>query len=181
MALSDDALTQINEYLHSQGLAWAKEFIAGRKAWLEKKGIRASGTLLSSLQQEVTETLEGAARVQIDILFADRGRYIDLKRQRVPAGGGDYIAELEKWIEEKGLRERFTQRYLRNRKVRRAPETVLNQLAWAVAKSRHERYRRRSAWYNKAKAASVTDLYNQVAAGLPEKVAQEIKNAFKQT
>ena len=174
----DDGLKEIDHYLHEQGLAWAKEFIAGRKAWPEKRGIRASGTLLSSLQQEVTERLEGAARVQIDILFSERGRYIDLKRQRVPAGGGEYIAALEKWIEEKGLRERFTQRYLRSRKVRRAPDTLLNQLAWAVAKSRHERYLRRSAWYNKAKAASVTDLFNKVAAGLPEKVAREIQNAF---
>ena len=180
MALSDNAIREINAYVNEQGIEWAKGFIEYRKSWLDKKGIKASGELITSLEQEVTAQLQEAALVRIEIAFKDYGRYIDMKGLKPPKGGADYISGLEAWIEDKGLTQKFTRKFMEKRRLRQVPPNILNQLAWSVAISRTERVKRRRHWYNKPKSASITDLYNQVAAGLPEKVAQEIKNAFKQ-
>lgn len=171
-------MADLREYLEVQGIAWAKEFIAGRKAWLESKGVRASGELIRSLQAEVTSTLEQAAQQRIEISFSTHGRYVEIPTLKPPAGGSEYISALEVWIEKKGLRDRMTQRFLQQRNLRTAPPSLLNQLAWSIAISRSKRYRRRQ-WYNKPKSAAITELYNRVAANLPDLVAQEIGAAFK--
>jgi hypothetical protein len=178
MALSDAAIKEITDYIEVQGLAWAKEFIAARKSWLESKGIKVSAELIQSLESEVTSILEGAAKTRIDIAFNTYGRYIEMKNLNAPAGGSDYIEALEGWIEQKGLRQRMTTSFLNKRNLRQAPPNILNQLAWSIAISRSQRVKRRRQWINKPKSAAITELYNRVAAGLPERVAQEIKNAF---
>jgi len=73
----------------------------------------------------------------------------------------------------------MTSRFLRQRNLRTAPPSILNQLAWSIAVSRAKRYRRRQ-WYNKPKSAAITELYNRVAANLPDLVARGIGAAFKQ-
>jgi len=72
----------------------------------------------------------------------------------------------------------MTANYLRKRKTKTLPPNILTQLAWSVAISRVARVKRRRQWYNKSKSAAITELYNQVAANLPERIAQEIKKAF---
>lgn len=178
--LSEQAIKELTDYLEVQGLAWAKEFIAGRKAWLASKGIKASGELISSLQTEVLSTLEGAAMTRIELFFVEHGRFIEIKNLRAPKGGEQYIAALEQWIEDKGLQGKFTKNYLKKRNIRNEPANILNQLAWSVAISRLQRTKRRKQWYNKPKSAAIADLFNRVAANLPELLAQEIKNAFQQ-
>lgn len=177
--LSEKAMAELRDYLEVQGISWAKEFIAGRKAWLESKGIRATGELIRSLQAEVTSTLEAAAQQRIEISFATPGRYIEIPTLKPAAGGAEYISALETWIEKKGLRETMTQRLIQRRNLRTAPPSILNQLAWSIAVSRAKKYRRRQ-WYNKPKSAAITELYNRVAANLPDLVAREIGAAFKQ-
>ena len=178
MALSDAAIKEITDYIEVQGLAWAKEFIAYRKSWLEKKGIKVTGELIQSLESEVTNILEGAAKTRIEIAFIPYGRYIDMKNLHAPAGGSDYISALEDWIEKRGLRERMTSRLMATRQLRTVPPNILNQLAWSVAISRIDLVKRRRQWINKPKSVAITELYNRVAGGLPERVAQEIKNVF---
>ncbi len=178
--LTDEALKEITNYLEIQGLKWAQEYIAGRKAWLQAKGIRATGELIASLQTEVLSTLEGAARTRVELAFNEYGRYVEMRRLHAPAGGSDYILSLEKWIEQKGLLGKMTANYIAKRNVRQVPPSILNQLAWSVAISRHERVKRRRQWYSKSKSASITELFNQVAANLPELVVRELKAAFKQ-
>lgn len=178
--LTDPAIKELTDYLEVQGLAWAKEFIAGRRAWLQSKGISVTGELVSSLQSEILSTLEGAARTRLEVAFETRGRYIEMRNLKPPAGGDDYIAAIEQWIEQKGLRGKMTENYLRKRNVRNMPPNILNQLAWSVAVGRSQRYRRRVQWYNKPKSAAITDLFNRVAANLPELVAREITAAFNQ-
>lgn len=177
--LSEKAMAELRDYLEVQGISWAKEFIAGRKAWLESKGIRATGELIRSLQAEVTSTLEAAAQQRIEISFSTPGRYIEIPTLKPPAGGSEYISALETWIEKKGLRETMTQRLIQRRNLRTAPPSILNQLAWSIAISRAKKHRRRQ-WYNKPKSAAITELYNRVAANLPDLVAREIGAAFKQ-
>jgi hypothetical protein len=178
MALTDKAIKELTNYIEREGLEWAKQFIAGRKSWMDAKGIKATGALVQSLQEQVTATLEEAARVRIDIAFEPHGRYVEMKNLHAPAGGSDYIQDLEGWIERKGFRSKWTNRFMANRALRTVPTDVLTRLAWSVAVSRRQRVKRRRQWYNKPKQAAVTDLYNQIAAGLPDLVAEEIKNAF---
>lgn len=179
MALSNEAIQTITEYLEVQGLAWAKEFIAYRKQWLQSKGITVTNELINSLQEEVTSNLEGAAKTRIEIAFKEYGRYIEIRNLKAPAGGQEYIQALEDWIEAKGLRQRFTNRLVQRKRLKAVPDNVLNQLAWAIAISRNTRIKRRRQWYNKPKSASITELYNRVAANLPDLVMQEIKHAFR--
>lgn len=134
---------------------------------------------MDSLRAEVLTTLEQAATVRLELEFKDYGRYVEMRNLKPPAGGDDYLKGLEQWIEKKGLRQRFTDRYLKQRNVRSVPPSILNQLAWSIAIKRQQRYRRRQ-WYNKPKSAAITELYNRVAANLPDLVMQELKAAFKQ-
>lgn len=180
MALTDKALQELTDYLEVQGINWAKEFIAGRKSWLQSKGVKVTGELIDSLQSEVLSTLEGAARTRIEVAFNTYGRFLEMPRLKPPAGGSDYIEALEEWIDKKGLRGKMVQNYLNTRHVRTVPPNILNQLAWGVAISRAKRYKRRVQWYNKPKSASITELFNRVAANLPELVAREITAAFNQ-
>jgi hypothetical protein len=183
MAQQEEILANLSEYVLDQGVAWTKEFIAYRRAWLQSKGIPVTGQLISDLKSEVLTRLaglEGAAIARIQIAFPSYGRYIEMPRLKPPAGGTDYIAALEAWIEQKGLRQKMTANYLKRRNLRTAPPNILNQLAWSVAVSRSQNYRRRVQWWNKAKSASITELYNRVAANLPELVAREFTEAFKQ-
>lgn len=178
MALSDDTVKEIQEYLEVQGFKWAREFIAGRKAWLQSKGIAATGDLIDSLGLEVTSTLENALITRIEIEFATYGRYLDMKMK--PAkGGSDYIQGIVQWMEDKGFETKFINDFLAKRKRRTITrDKVLNQIAWGIAIKRSIKYKRR-VWWNKPKSAAISDLYNRVAAGLPDKVLQEIKKAFK--
>lgn len=178
MNAEQQAIESIQDYIHRQGLAWAKDFIAGRKAWLDRKGIKASGALISSLESEVTQTLQQAALVKIEIAFEPYGRYLDMKNLHAPAGGDDYLKALQEWIEKKGFRQKWTNRFMAQRHLKTVPPDILSRLAWAVAVSRRQRVKRARKWYNKPKQASITELYNLVAADLPQLVADEIKKAF---
>ncbi len=178
--LADEAIKEINDYIHVQGLQWAKEFIEFRKKDLKKRGIEATGDLIDSLQEDVTKRLQQAALVRIEIAFNLHGRFIEMKGLKPPKGGDSYIKALEEWLEEKGFVQKFTNKLVAKRKLKEVPPNILNQLAWSVAVSRSKRDQRPRQWYNKPKQASISDLYNRVAAGLSERVAKEIVNAFKQ-
>ena len=90
------------------------------------------------------------------------------------------IAALEDWIVRKGLEQKFLRSFMAKRRLKKVPPNVLNQIAWGIAVRRSNRYRRRQ-WWNKPKSAAITDLYNRVAAGLPDIVAEEIKKGFAKT
>lgn len=177
--LSDEAIKQLTDFIEAESRKWVRQYIVNRQQSLRKRGISTSGKLQQSLSAEVSSQLQGAVVTSIELEFQDYGRFIDMKRLKPPGGGGDYIAFLEDWIVKKGLQEKFIRGFMRKRKLSKPPENVLNQMAWGIAVKRTQKYRRRSPWYAKSKTAAVTDLYNRVAAGLPEVVAEEIKNAFK--
>jgi hypothetical protein len=171
---------KIQTYLHEEMQAWLIEFIQRRKAYLRSRRIKASGDLINSLEGEVTRQAIGDA-VELVLAFEEHGRYIDMRRLNVPAGGPDYIKALEEWIQEKGLLQKFTDRYMRRRGLRRVPPRILNQLAWGIAIKRKKRKRfRRKAWYNKSRTAAVEDLFNRVVANLPDLATDEIKDSMKQ-
>lgn len=178
MALPKDTVQEIREYIEEQGIAWAREYIAGRQAYLRSKGIVASGELLEGLAFEIQSQLDDALQTRISLAFPEHGRFRDMKNLNAPGGGSDYIENLEEWIKRKGLESKFTRGFMATRKLKTIPINIRNQMAWGIAFKRRIAYRRRRGWYSKSKSASITDLYNNIAANLPDKVLQEIKAAF---
>ena len=168
----------IEDYLQEELAAWAAVFVKDRVAYLRSRKISASKDLERSLQYEIrNDTFRGA--VTLMLAFEEYGRFIDMKRLKPAKGGGDYIEGLIQWIKERGLEEQFVRRYMRRRRLKKVPARVLNQIAWGIAIKRSSRSRtRRRAWYNKPKSAAIRELFNQVAANMPEQVADEIKKTF---
>lgn len=176
--LSDAVQKELADYLYTQGREWAEQFIAGRRNYLRSRGIKATDELVQSLEYEVSNVLEEAVMTRIEISFEEYGRYIDLKALKTADGGGDYIEGLKGWIRAKGLESPMVDKYMQKRGLQKPPQNVLNYIAWGIVIKRKMSYKRKQ-WWNKAKSAAITDLYNNVAAGLPDLVADEIKKAFK--
>ena len=177
---SDEALKQLAVFIESESRSWAAQFIAGRQAFLRSRKITATGELIGSFASEIVTALEGQFKTELLIEFEEHGRFVDMKRLKPPQGGGDYIAALMDWIVKKGLERRFVQDFTLKRRLKKPPSDMLRQIAWSIAVKRTQLYLRR-AWYAKSKSAAITDLYNRVASGLPDIIAEEIKNAFKTT
>jgi hypothetical protein len=177
MQLSDEASKELTLFIESEGRAWAERWIADRKAFLNKRKVSASGSLVDSLQYELQSTLGNEIKTTLSIAFDEHGRYIDMKRLNVPDGGSDLILALQAWIVRKNLQSKFESGFLKKRKLKTLPQDALNRMAWGIAINR-SKIPRRKAWYAKAKAAGIDDLYNRIAAGLPQIVADEITKNF---
>ncbi len=176
--LSDDAVRQLAEMIDREARDWARDWIAARKATLEKRKIKASGELISSIQSSARMTLESAVTNIVEIAFAEQGRFVDMKRLDVPGGGADYISNLAAWIQRKGLLAKYRAAFLIRNRRKKEPADLLYRMSWAVAMSRKTQKYRRRPWYAKAQAAGVNELYNRVAANLPDIVLQELTAAF---
>jgi len=64
------------------------------------------------------------------------------------------------------------------RKLKKVPERVLTYIAWGIARKRFNGKYRRRRWYNKAKSAAITELFGDVAANMPDLIADEIKRSM---
>ena len=175
--MSDDTLIELKRFIEEESRLWAQDFIAARKAYLTKRKIQSSEELINSFETTINAQASREA-VETLLAFADHGRYTDMKRLETPAGGADYITGLVDWMQRKGLAEKMKQVYVESRKLRAAPERVLVYIAWGIAKKRATGKFQRRAWYNKSKSAAITDLFNKVAAGIPDIVSEQITTAF---
>ena len=97
-----------------------------------------------------------------------------MRRLQPGPAGADYITQLIKWIEEKGLKEKMIQGYLRRRNLKKVPERVMTYLAFGIAKKRFNGKYRRTRWYNKSKSPRITELFDDILAGLPNMVLDEL-------
>lgn len=174
--ISDDDVKRINDYVFKQGGDWARDYIEARKNWLAKQKIKVTGELLESLQYEVLQQLS----VGLEIAFKDYGRFLDMKRLNAPGGGDNYIENLMQWIREKGLYNKYLPKFLERQNRNTAPRDTFRRMAWAVAITRkNRRIGKPRRWWNKSYIASVNDLYNRIAANLPDVVSQQIAQQFK--
>ena len=71
------------------------------------------------------------------------------------------------------------QGYLRRRKLKTVPERVMTYLAFAITKKRFNKKYRRIHWYNKAKSRRITELFDNILAGLPDVVLDELKAGLR--
>ena len=109
------------------------------------------------------------------IAFEENGRFIDMRRLQPGPAGTDYIANLIRWIEEKGLKEKMISNYVSRRKLKKVPERVLSYIAFGMARKRFNGKYKRTRWYNKAKSRQISQLYDDILAGLPEVLLRELK------
>jgi hypothetical protein len=170
-------MNQINAYLQQEAQAWVTQFIEDRVAYLRSRNIKASGDLQKSLAAEVLAATR-AEGVKVLVAFEEYGRIIDMRRFDPPEGGGDYLLALQDWIRRKGLEQKFIRGYMRRRKLKKVPERVLTYIAWGIARKRFNGKYRRRRWYNKSKSRAITELFRDVAANMPEQVAEEIKRSM---
>lgn len=174
---TDDELARIRVFVAEQAQIWADDYVGRSGADLRRRKIEAKGELIREFFSEVVASNQKEA-VEILMGFPDHGRYIDMRTMKPAKGGEGYINSLVEWIKDKGLEQQFTERYMERRKVKKVPERVLVYIAWGIASQRSEKYKRK-AWWNKRKSAAITDLYNTVAAGLPDVVAGQITDQLK--
>jgi hypothetical protein len=169
----------LEAYLNKEATYFIGEFVTYRKLYLQKRGIAATRELIDSLAFEITNRTEDVVMTRIEIAFADYGRYIDVKKLKTADGGEEYIEGLKKWIQSKGLETKMVEGYMKRRNLKSRPANVLNSIAWGIVRKRKITYKR-SAWWNKAKTGMINDLYNVVAAGLPDIVADALKKGFNE-
>ncbi len=179
MALSEQSIALLADHIEAESRKWVEAYVSNRRAVLRKRKIEASGALAASMQYALTKTLQQAVTNSLELAFDEHGRYIDMKRLNVPRGGTEYINALSDWIVRKGLADKFVQKFVQSRGLRKPPQDVLNRMAWGIAIKRGRGYKRRGFGYAKSKTAAVTDLYNRVAAGIPDIVLDEITKGFK--
>lgn len=169
----------LSAYLQQELETFAAEFVANRAAALRSRGASATDQLARSLAYEVRAQAVDAA-AQLLIAFEEHGRFIDMRSLQPPEGGADYIANIIRWIEAKGLTEKFVRGYVRKRGLKRPPERVMTYIAFGIARKRFNGKYRRRRWYNKSKSAQITELYDTVLAGMPDVVLEELKQGFDQ-
>lgn len=165
---------ELNRYLKEVLEGFTTEFIQDRAAALRKRGAVASGSLARSLSAEVRGQAQGAGVMAL-IAFEESGRFIDMRRLQPAKGGADYVTEIINWIKEKGLEGKMIAGYTEKRGLVKLPERVLTYIAFGIIKKRANGRYKRTRWYNKAKTAKISALYDEVLAGLPEIVLEELK------
>ena len=175
-----DGTDQIKDFIESELRLLAEKFVRERTAALQGRKISASGELQDSLQYEITRQARAEA-VEMLLAFEEHGRFIDMKRLKPPTNfGNPYVTLIEEWIRTRGWEQRFIQKFMATRKLRTIPKNVLNQIAWGIAIKRSNGKYRRRKWYNAPKSAFVSEVFNHIAAGLPDLVSKSVTDAFKE-
>jgi hypothetical protein len=169
---------EIKDFIHAEMIDFGLEFTAKRREFLQRR-ISASGLLDNSLDFEADKQARQDA-VSLLLAFEEHGRYIDMKRLKavIPSNSdNEYVNLIENWIKQRGWEQRFINAFMRRRNLRIVPPSVLNRIAWGIVIARAKRVRPRK-WWNKSKTAGISDLFNRVFAGLPEKTSNILTGAF---
>lgn len=172
-------LEQLKSAIAKHMEAWAGEFIHDRIAFLKKRKVESTGELIDSMAAEMNRQARREA-VELLLAFEEHGRYIDMKRLH-PAKGGNAVVSVEDWMKRKGFVDAFTKRYVKKYNMKKTPSNVLNKIAWGIVIARSGGKVKRRPWYNKPRTAAVADLYNEVAAMIPDVVADQLKSNFSKT
>lgn len=167
----------IHQFIEETSREWVTDFIANRIDTLRTKKIKATGELARSMEYEIRQSAV-AEGVELLLAFEEYGRLVDMRRINPHEVGRSTIEALIGYVKEKGV-QNFVRGFTRRRKyLPKSREKLLQQIAWGIAKKRARGKRKRKAWYNRAKSAGITDLYNQIAAGLLGWTAEEMNKQF---
>jgi hypothetical protein len=171
------ATKELNDFLLVELEQFAQDFIQDRATSLRSRGAVASRGLVNSLSYEARASAVNAG-VEALISFEEHGRYIDMRSLQPAEGGADYISNLISWIEAKGLADQFITKYVTDRNLQKVPENVLRHIAFGIAKKRSQGKYKRTQWYNKAKTAQISALYDSILINIPDVLVEELKKGF---
>ena len=176
--LTPEVRKELQAHIHTTAQAWANTYIAQRRSVLTRRKYRHTGDLGDSLAAIVTDVFGDAVTNTLELGFWEYGRWIDM-RNLSPAGGGEqYLNELAKWIQDKGLYSKLLAGYLERRQLVQADKNALQNIAFAIARSRAAKTPRQRGWYAKSSQGAINTLYNDIAAGLPDIVIEQLKAQF---
>ncbi len=166
------------DYIKEKADEFTREFTTSRIQYLAARKISVTNELVRSIQAE-SKILLSDAIVETSIAFEDYGRYIEMKKLQPAAGGSDLIGKIEEWISKRGFarfKNKFEKAYGRVINEQKA----INRLAWAIIRTRSEGKFKAKRWHTKARNAKMYELYNEILAGLPEVVSEEVRKALGQ-
>ncbi len=170
-------MANTEEFVEELTMRLVEEWISRRKDVLAK--FKDKGDLYN----ELTAISKGVVNqaVTVGIKFPDSGRFVDMKRKPSKGIGRQQIEALKAWAE-RNLAE-IKPRIAKNYENRKTPVTdmrMINDIAWGIARNRTKKGGRRKRWYNRPKGALLATLFDEVAAGLFDRTADNILKATKQ-
>jgi hypothetical protein len=171
-----DERRHIHEAVKKVSAGWAVEFIRQRKAALERKGIKGSGALIEGLEFATEEQAEALVS-RILVAFPGYGRIAEMRRVSHDAWGRNAIDRVVDWITAKGV-GKFLPGFMKKYNFKKPPQDAVLRMAWGVLVARSQGKFRRRKWYNAAKTAAITDLYNDVAIATMDATADSVKSSF---
>jgi hypothetical protein len=174
---------RIREYLKHELTEFSIAFIDERKKVLRAQKLPIDGDLLQSFEREIQAQSQDEA-IRLSIAFLDSGRFIDMKPETIAHDkwGRNYIERLEEWINSIGV-EKFVYGFLdkpgRTFKLGSGGySSLINSMAWGIAKARTKGKFRRKQWWNKDKTRATFRLVNTLAANMPDVVADTVLESF---
>ena len=169
---------ELKEFIAIELHELASQYIANRTAFLAGKRRNASGNLSNEMAFDIDKQARAEA-VTLLLAFEEHGRYIDMKRLNAPDGGRDYVQAIEDWIRARGWEQRFIEKFRTMHNLRKVPPSVLTQIAWGIVKKRAIKVRPKR-WYNASKTAWLADVFNTIAAKLPEKTSEILRRPLNE-
>jgi hypothetical protein len=167
----------VADFIASEMQDWASEFITARKRQLTRSKVISTGALVNSLDFEVDKQAKQDC-IACLLAFEEHGRWVDMKIPRRDDFGTPYIQALQDWIVRRGWESKMIEQYVKNRKLRKVPVNVLNNIAWSIATSKIGTMERRRNWYQKPKAKAIEGLFDALIIGLPQAAAGVVANAL---
>lgn len=153
---------------------FAKEFVANRAADIVKADLRNTDRLLASLYAKVHSQPDRGIFL-MTFFAAGYGRFQDMRRRYSSPGGTEMEQALEAWAEKEGVGKFIKGRY-RGVYQGKAPERVLNRIAWGIMrKYRNKGTARKRGWYNKGKTRDIESFYALLLKAYREAVMEQLK------
>jgi hypothetical protein len=160
--MADATLAEVEAIAHK----WAADFVAERKARIDRMRLRATGSLRDSVKYELREPAR--MRWIIRVRYNYYGKFHDKGTKRpLPKGGRRYIELLTQWVLARGLAN-FTPRF------RGPADKQARDIAWGIARSnaRSTPWKRRK-WLNPMRD-DVNTLNSLIEKKLPEAIVQDV-------
>lgn len=94
----------LDEEILREEQAWAQLVVTNAQSILRRNNKRASGRLIASIKYNIN------AQGKITFTYAPEGKWVTLGRRKYPGRGvnpkGKFVASLEEWVKQKGLKGR---------------------------------------------------------------------------
>ncbi len=151
-------------------------FLDSRREALSKMKATATKGLVNSLAEDVSADVS-RGMIEVLIKFERSGRYLDMKKGTHDGVSPELIKELTEWVKSLGA-ENFRKRHKSSRPPRDAAK-LANSVAWAIAKRKQVKNKRRKRWWNRPKGYFINRLANEILAASGKEALKAVKDEFQ--